>query len=86
MSQYVGFSSLVAPLALTRLAPEKAPKRDADHGCPWPVLANHTTSRARTRTIREMAMKKNLIPAAFILLATVWFALDAGVAVLTLLS
>jgi hypothetical protein len=35
---------------------------------------------------REMAMKKNLISAAIILLATVWFALDAGVAVLTLLS
>jgi type IV secretory pathway TrbD component len=35
---------------------------------------------------REMAMKKNLIPAAIILLATVWFALDAGVTALTLLS
>jgi type IV secretory pathway TrbD component len=35
---------------------------------------------------REMAMKKNLIPAAIILLATVWFALVAGVTALTLLS
>jgi hypothetical protein len=33
-----------------------------------------------------MAMRKNLIPAAIILLATVWFALDAGVAALTLFS
>ena len=35
---------------------------------------------------REMAMKRNLISAAIVLLVTVWFALDAGVAVLTLLS
>jgi hypothetical protein len=36
--------------------------------------------------IGEMAMKNNLILAAAILLATVWFALDAGVTALTLLS
>jgi hypothetical protein len=35
---------------------------------------------------REMAMKKNLIPAAAIFLATLWFALAAGVTALTLLS
>ena len=47
------------------------------------------TNRMKARAnpqFREMAMKKNLIPAAIILLATVWFALDAGVVVLTLLS
>jgi hypothetical protein len=33
-----------------------------------------------------MAMKKNLILATVILLATLWFALDAGVTALTLLS
>jgi hypothetical protein len=33
-----------------------------------------------------MAMKKNLILAAVILLATVWFALDAGVAALILFT
>jgi hypothetical protein len=46
---------------------------------------NHTKARANPK-FREMAMKKNLIPAAIILLATVWFALDAGVVVLSLLS
>jgi hypothetical protein len=46
---------------------------------------NRMKARANSQ-FREMAMKKNLIPAAIILLATVWFALDAGVAVLTLLS
>ena len=88
MSQYVGFSSLVAPLGLTlrNIGRTNPPKRDADHGSPWPVLANHTTSRARTRTIREMAMKKNLILAAMILLATLWFALDAGVEAMILFS
>ena len=35
---------------------------------------------------REMAMKKNLVSVAIILLVTAWFVLDAGVAVLTLLS
>ena len=38
------------------------------------------------RASKEMAMKKNLILAAAILLATLWFALDAGVEALTLLS
>jgi hypothetical protein len=33
-----------------------------------------------------MAMKKNLILAALILLATVWFALDAGVTALMLFT
>ena len=46
---------------------------------------NPMKARANPK-LREMAMKKNLIPAAIILLATVWFALDAGVTVLTLLS
>ena len=46
---------------------------------------NRMKARANPK-FREMAMEKNLIPAAIILLATVWFALDAGVAVLTLLS
>ena len=57
------------------------------------VTANLTPRRQTTRRkaranskFREMAMKKNLIPAAIIVLATVWFALDAGVVVLTLLS
>ena len=35
---------------------------------------------------REMAMKKNLILAAMILLATVWSALDAGVEAVMLFS
>ena len=35
---------------------------------------------------REMAMKKNLFLAALILLATVWFALDAGVEALILFT
>jgi hypothetical protein len=33
-----------------------------------------------------MAMKKNLIPAAIILLVTAWFALDAGVTAMSLLG
>ena len=35
---------------------------------------------------REMAMKKNLILAALILLATLWFALDAGVEAMILFT
>jgi len=46
---------------------------------------NRMKARANPK-FREMAMKKNLIPAAIVLLATVWFALDVGVAVLTLLT
>jgi len=62
--------------------PKKAPKRDGGHGSPCPVLANHTTLRARTRIIREMAMKKKLIPGAIVLLLASWFALDAVAAII----
>ena len=54
------------------LALKKAPKRaldavrDGRHGSPCPVLANHN----------------NLILATAILLATLWFALDAGITVI----
>jgi hypothetical protein len=61
---------------------KKAPKRDGCHGSPCPVLATHLTSRARTRMIREMAMKRKLIPGAIVLLLVSWFALDAVAAIL----
>ena len=37
---------------------------------------------ARTRIIREMAMKKKLIPGAIVLLLASWFALDAVAAII----
>jgi hypothetical protein len=49
------------------------------------LVSRHAKARANPE-FREMAMRKNLIPAAIILLATVWFALDADVAALTLFS
>ena len=64
------------------LALKKAPKRDGRHGSPCPVLANHARSRARTRIIREMAMKKKLIPGAIVVLLVTWFALDAVAAII----
>jgi hypothetical protein len=43
--------------------------------------------RARANPeFREMAMKRNLIFAAIMLLATVWFALDAGATAMILFT
>ena len=51
------------PLTFLRLpSAQKAPKRDADHGCTCPVLANHPTSRARTRIIRGDGHEKEVDP------------------------
>ena len=49
---------------------QTTPRRGPEHGLDFP----------------EMAMKNNLILATAILLATLWFTLDAGITALTLLS
>jgi len=63
-------------------SPRKAPVRAKPHHVNGWINVKVRASPE----FREMAMKKNLILAAVILLATLWFALDAGVEAMLLLN